>query len=142
MGPLVRADRRAHRRDLAEGPDRQAAGAGRVHRARRRAALLLVRALPVPAVLREIIESAKKGGVSERDLIEKYRVATGEQLSSKEITKQVVALGGDVDLERAAEGIRYRFPDLELEARAVEAEREAASEEEAKVGKIVFSSED
>ncbi len=94
------------------------------------------------AVLREIIESAKKGGVSERDLIEKYRVATGEQLSSKEITKQVVALGGDVDLERAAEGIRYRFPDLELEARAVEAEREAASEEEAKVGKIVFSSED
>jgi hypothetical protein len=94
------------------------------------------------AVLREIIESAKKGGVSERELVERYRFATGEELSSKEITKQVVALGGDVDLDRAAEGIRYRFPDLELEARAVEAEREAASEAEAKVGKVIFSSED
>ncbi|NUO50747.1 MAG: hypothetical protein HOV80_17995, partial [Polyangiaceae bacterium] len=66
----------------------------------------------------------------------------GIEPDPKELTKQVVALGGDVDLDRAEEGVRYRFPDLELEARAVEAEREAAAEDEARVGKVVFSSED
>jgi hypothetical protein len=94
------------------------------------------------AILRGILENAKGSGVSDKELKERYRFATGEEVSDKEITKQVVALGGDVDLGRAAEGVRYRFPDLELEARAVEAEREAASEAETKVGKVVFSSED
>jgi len=37
--------------------------------------------------------------------------------------------------------VRYRFADLETEAAALEAEREAADEEEKKVGKVVFSSE-
>jgi hypothetical protein len=62
----------------------------------------------------------------------------------KEITREVLALGGDVDIEQAerGKGVRYRFLDLELEAKAVEAEREAASDQEAKVGKVVFSSED
>jgi hypothetical protein len=92
------------------------------------------------AVLKTVIENAK-GGVAEKELVERYRIASGETPSEAEIMKEVRALGGDVDVERAAEGIRYRFPDLELEAKAVEAEREAASEEEAKVGKIVFSSE-
>jgi len=94
------------------------------------------------AVLQGIIEKAKAGGVSDRELKERYRFATGEDVSDKEISKQVLALGGDVDLDRAGEGIHYRFPDLELEARAVEAEREAAGEDEAKVGKVIFSSED
>lgn len=93
------------------------------------------------AVLKTVIEGAKSGGVSEKELMDRYRVASGIEADPKELTKQVIALGGDVDLERAGEGIRYRFQDLELEARAVEAEREAASEEEAKVGKVVFSSE-
>jgi hypothetical protein len=93
------------------------------------------------AVLQTVLESAKSGGVSERELAERYRIASGLEADPKELTKQVVALGGDVDLERAAEGVRYRFPDLELEARAVEAEREAAGEEEAKIGPVVFTSE-
>jgi hypothetical protein len=94
------------------------------------------------AVLQAVLENAKQG-VAERELVDRYRIAAaGLEPDPKELTKQVVALGGDVDLERAAEGVRYRFPDLELEARAVEAEREAASEEEARVGKVVFSSED
>ena len=46
---------------------------------------------------------------------------------------------GSTDGSEAA--LRARFPDLELEAKAVAAEREAASEDEAKVGKVVFTSE-
>ncbi|NUP14244.1 MAG: hypothetical protein HOW73_50055 [Polyangiaceae bacterium] len=94
------------------------------------------------AVLRAVLEGAKSGGVSDEELKHRYRVASGAEPTDEEITKQVVALGGDVDLARAGEGVRYRFQDLELEAKAVQAEREAASEEEAKVGKVIFSSED
>lgn len=93
------------------------------------------------AVLQGVLENAKTG-VSDEELKLRYRVATGTEPKDAEITKHVVALGGDVDLDRAGEGVRYRFKDLELEAKAVEAEREAASEEEARVGKVVFSSED
>ncbi len=93
------------------------------------------------AVLQAILEGASSGGVWERELVDRYRIAAGVEPTSKELTKHVVALGGDVDLERAEQGVRYRFPDLELEARAVAAEREAASEEEARLGPVVFTSE-
>jgi hypothetical protein len=96
------------------------------------------------AVLRTILSriDAKKGEpITDAALQRAWQESTGEAPTSEEITREVVALGGDVDLEAAGEGIRYRFPDLETEARALEAEREAASEEEARVGKVVFSSD-
>jgi hypothetical protein len=37
--------------------------------------------------------------------------------------------------------VRYRFADFEAEAEALEEEREAATEQEARLGKIVFTSE-
>ena len=37
--------------------------------------------------------------------------------------------------------IRYRFVDSETEAQALEEERAAAAEEEAKVGKVIFASD-
>ena len=91
------------------------------------------------AVLREVLE--KPGGVEEQALVEAYREAAGREMDAKALTREIVALGGDVDLD-AADGIRYRFPEIEAESRAVRAEREAAAEEEARVGKIVYSSED
>ena len=94
------------------------------------------------AVLRTVLERAATGGVDERELRERWRIAAGEEPGDRELLDEVKALGGDVDLERSGEDVRYRFVDLELEARAVEAEREAASASEARVGKVVFSSED
>lgn len=91
------------------------------------------------AVLREVL--AKPSGIHEEALTDAYRRASGRDVDSKELTREIVSLGGDVDLE-AEGGIRYRFPELEAEQRAVEAEREAAAEEEARLGKIVYSSED
>jgi hypothetical protein len=118
-------------------------------------ALPLVRALFAPlsrrkiakengrrALLREVLTSLDRGrGVSDEALARAWRQASGADPEPKEITRQVVALNGDVDLE-ATDGVRYRFPDLEAEATALRAEREAAAEDEAKVGKVIFSSED
>jgi len=91
------------------------------------------------AVLRKVLE--KPAGVQEETLVEAYRDAAGRTVDSKELTREIVSLGGDVDLE-AAEGILYHFPELEAEKRALQAEREATAEEDARVGKVVFSSED
>jgi len=94
------------------------------------------------AVLRTVLERAATGGVDERELRERWRIAAGDEPGDRELLDEVKALGGDVDLERSGEDVRYRFVDLELEARAVEAERETASASEARVGKVIFSSED
>jgi hypothetical protein len=94
------------------------------------------------AVLREVISSsAKKEPVSDEALRAAVRTATGEEPSSKDVTRRVVELGGDVDVGPRGE-VRYRFADLEAEAEALEEERERASEREARLGKVVFASDD
>ncbi len=87
-----------------------------------------------------------KRPVLAHDLEEAWKRATGSPPDDKTLTRVVVSLGGDVDLaaaERAknGEGVRYRFDDLELEAAAVDAERRAARDEEARVGEVVFASD-
>jgi hypothetical protein len=94
------------------------------------------------AVLRTVLERApKKETVTDASLRQAVRIATGEEPTSKEITKQVVALGGDVDLEAGQGEIRYRFADLEAEAEALEEERAHAEESEARLGRVVFASD-
>ncbi|MFT3771249.1 MAG: hypothetical protein QM820_38020 [Minicystis sp.] len=91
------------------------------------------------AMLREILENVGKGGVTEEALKTAWKDAAGTEPDPKELTREVVALGGDVDYESGK--VQYRFADFESEAKAVEAEREAAAESEAKLGEVVFSSE-
>ncbi len=94
------------------------------------------------AVLREVVtRSSKKEPVSDETLRTAVRVATGEEPSSKEITKRVVELGGDVDVGPQGE-VRYRFAELEADAEAVLEERERADEREARLGRIVFASDE
>jgi hypothetical protein len=94
------------------------------------------------AVLREVItRSTRKEPVSDDVLRSAVRAATGEEPTSKDITRRVVALGGDVDTGPEGE-VRYRFADLEAEAEALEEERARASEQEARLGKVVFASDD
>jgi hypothetical protein len=93
------------------------------------------------AVLREVVTSApRKEPIADETLRTLVRVATGEEPTSQDITKRVVALGGDVDVGPDGE-VRYRFADLEVDAEAVAEERERASEREARIGKIVFASD-
>lgn len=91
------------------------------------------------AMLREILENVRTGEVTDESLKKAWKEASGAEPDDKELTREVVALGGDVDYESGK--VRYRFPDFEAEARALEAEREAAAESEAKVGQVIFSSE-
>lgn len=92
-------------------------------------------------VLREVVTHASKGEpVADERLRAAVRVATGEEPSSKEITRKVVDLGGDVDVGPEGE-VRYRFAELEADQEAVEEERARAPEEEARLGTIVFASD-
>ncbi len=94
------------------------------------------------ALLRAVLERAgRRGGIAEAELVEAWAAAAGSDPDPKTLTREVAALGGDVDLARVEEGVRYRFPELEIEAKAVQAEREAAAEEEARLGRIIYSSE-
>ena len=94
------------------------------------------------AILREVLTRApKKEPVPDEALRVAYRVATGADPTSKEITARVVELGGDVDVGPEGE-VRYRFADLEAEAEALEEERAHAPAEEAKLGRVVFASDD
>lgn len=94
------------------------------------------------AILREVLTRApKKEPVPDEVLRVAYRVATGVDPTSKEITARVVDLGGDVDVGPEGE-VRYRFADLEAEAEALEDERAHAPAQEAKLGRVVFASDE
>ena len=93
------------------------------------------------ALLRTIITGVE----TDRELTEgllraSYEAGAGTPPTEKELQDQVVLLGGDLEIQETGK-TRYRFADLEAEAKDVEAEREAAAEEEAKPGEVVFSSD-
>jgi len=93
-------------------------------------------------ILREVLTRApKKEPVPDEALRHAYRVATGVDPTSKQITARVVDLGGDVDVGPEGE-VRYRFADLEAEAEALEEERAHAPAAEAKLGRVVFASDE
>jgi len=93
-------------------------------------------------LLREVLSRVEQGSgeITDASLSKAWRKAAGAEPGAKELTREVVALGGDVEIKDDGQ-VRYRFPDLEAEALALKAEREAASEQEAEVGKVIFSSE-
>ncbi len=94
------------------------------------------------ALLRVVLTRvASKAPVTDQVLAEAWMRAAGRAPDPKELSRRVVELGGDAEIQEATGEVRYRFVDLETEAAALEAEREAASEEEKKVGKVVFASD-
>ncbi len=96
------------------------------------------------AVLRAVLERVGgKQPVTERVVADAWRVATGRPAEPKRLDRELVALGGDVDIEAGAgAATRWRFPDLETEAAAVAAEREAAADDEARLGKVVYATDE
>jgi hypothetical protein len=94
------------------------------------------------AVLRVVLDRVRsKQPVTDATVTEAWRTATGSAPAPKRIDRELVALGGDVAIDPEGQ-TRWRFADLETEAAAVEAEREAASEEEARLGRVVFASDE
>jgi hypothetical protein len=94
------------------------------------------------AILRAVLSRiSQKAPVTDQALVEAWKGATGAVPDSKEVTRRVVELGGDAEVQEDTGEVRYRFVDLETEAAALDAERELASDEEKKVGKVVFASD-
>jgi hypothetical protein len=94
------------------------------------------------ALLRTVLTRvASKAPVTEEVLADAWKRAAGQAPDPKDLTRRVVELGGDAEIQEESGEVRYRFVDLETEAAAQEAEREAASEEEKRVGKVVFASD-
>jgi len=94
------------------------------------------------AVLREVIEHVRgKKPVTDKDVTQAWRRATGRPPTPKRLDRELSALGGDIAIEPNGE-TRWRFADLETEAAAVEAERAAAGEEEARLGEVVYATDE
>ncbi|MGA7121696.1 MAG: hypothetical protein WBY94_16435 [Polyangiaceae bacterium] len=94
------------------------------------------------AVLREVIERVRgKKPITDAAVADSWRRATGRAVDPKRLDRELVALGGDVAIEPSGD-TRWRFADLETEASAVEAERAAAADEEARLGEIVYATDE
>ena len=94
------------------------------------------------AILREVLAHvAAKKPMTDDDAAEAWRSATGRPPEAKRLDRQLVALGGNVDISEDGR-TRWRFADLETEAAAVAAERDAAPDEEARLGQVVFASDE
>jgi hypothetical protein len=94
------------------------------------------------AVLREVLERVRaKQPVTDDAVGQAWRRATGNEPPPKRLDRELVSLGGDVAIEPSG-ATRWRFADLETEAAAVAAERQAASEEEARLGEVVYASDE
>jgi hypothetical protein len=96
------------------------------------------------AVLRAVLERVRgKQPVTDRVVADAWRGATGRPAEAKRLDRELIALGGDVDIEAGGGAeTRWRFPDLETEAAAVAAERDAAAEEEARLGEVVYATDE
>jgi hypothetical protein len=97
-------------------------------------------------VLREVVTRVeKREEVPEQALTAAWTRGAGSPPDPKELTRLVTSLGGDVDLEANEKdgqpGVRYRFADLETEAAALEEEREAAPDAEARLAPVIFRSD-
>lgn len=92
------------------------------------------------AVLKTVLEA--KGGVLVDDVKKAWTDATGSEPDDALLSREIAALGGDVDLDASERGERaqYRFRDLEAEVAALQKEREQAAESEKDVGVVVFRS--
>jgi hypothetical protein len=94
------------------------------------------------AVLREVLERVRaRQPVTDDAAAAAWTKAAGAAPPGKRVDRELVALGGDVVIEESGK-TRWRFPELETEAAAVEAERDAAAEDEARLGKIVYATDE
>ena len=100
------------------------------------------------AILRSVLDflqrskTEKSPRMEMQTLEQAFAKEAGQKASREEITQQVVALGGDVEIDPHSGRAYYRFVDLEAEVRALAAEREAASEQEAQIGDVIFRAEE
>jgi hypothetical protein len=102
------------------------------------------------AVLRTVLQETEQQatttssppGVRAGALARAWAAETGALPDDATLAREVVALGGDVDVDALAAGRGlYRFRDLEAEVRELQKQRAEAPAQEAAVGAVVFRAE-
>lgn len=78
-------------------------------------------------------------GITENQLIASWQKASGVKPSEKAITREIIKLGGDMEIDNDGNTV-YRFPSLEAEILGTKEERYRAGDEEKNVGEVVYSS--
>ena len=100
------------------------------------------------AVLRSVLEFLGRSTAEEsprldqQTLEQAFSTGAGQKASPEQLTQQIVSLGGDLQIDSASGRAYYRFVDLEAEVRALAEERKAASDEEARIGDVIFRAEE
>ncbi len=90
-------------------------------------------------LLRAVVMQSAGKGLTEDVLRQAWRQTAGVFPGDGELTRAVVALGGELQLEEDGSTF-YQFPQLQTELQALQHERQQVSEQEVDVGKVVFSS--
>ncbi|MEM7495005.1 MAG: hypothetical protein AAF471_02465 [Myxococcota bacterium] len=90
-------------------------------------------------LLRAVVTQPHEKGLTEDVLCQAWRQAAGVLPGDRELTRAVVALGGELHVEEDGSAF-YHFPQLQAELRALQRERRQAGEQEVDVGAVVFSS--
>ncbi len=92
------------------------------------------------ALLQAVHESACEArGVDEDEIATAWRTAAQSSIDPKELRRRLFEMGGDVTVDDLARAT-WRFPELEVELRALSDERARAREDERDVGTIEFTS--
>jgi hypothetical protein len=87
-----------------------------------------------------VLSRANRGGFREDFLANTWKLASGAEPSEKELTREIVRLGGEAEIQENGE-LLYRFRDLEAELEAAKVERSLAKDEEKDAGAVAFSSD-
>lgn len=85
-------------------------------------------------ILLSILNKLTGRGIKEPVLEYAWQANAGVKPSTHELTREVVKLGGELELNEQSGETLYRFPALELEVRALEKERAGAKLSEQDVG--------
>lgn len=93
-------------------------------------------------VLAHVQKPESRDQLTEEALAAAWTEGAGTPPLPEELRRRVVDLGGDIAIDENTGATRYRFVDLEAEADALETERAQASEEEKRVGRVVFRTDD
>ncbi len=88
-------------------------------------------------VLWAVLNRLTGRGIAEPVLVDAWEKNAGSKPSARELTREVVKLGGDLDVDMSTGKTAYRFKTLELEVRALEEERLKASKTEVEIGQQI-----
>lgn len=90
-------------------------------------------------LLRVILSKINPRGIKEDVLKQGWTEQAKAPVDEKEFMREIIRLGGDIEMNEATP--TYRFHALEAELKALENAREKASNKEASIGEVIFNSQ-